>query len=302
MKAMELSRRFWTEVAEPDLKKNFPDIYPHAAVGLAGNGSECFGFEDELSRDHDWGTDFCLWLPEDMAHRAPELQQWKAELLAAHPEYPQREQSLHGARCMAETAGSFYKRHIGSAGVPATVRDWLVIPEENLAMTVNGQVFYDGAGDFSRIRAELLEHYPPQLRLKRLAARCMMLAQTGQYNLPRSLRREHEVTAAVTRLRFVEEAIKTGFLLNRVYCPYYKWAFPAMEKLPILAGEVSPLIKTLASENDTEAAEALCVLIAEELRRQGLSSTTDNFLACHGEEIQASIIDPLLASLPAQYG
>ncbi|MCI9376651.1 MAG: hypothetical protein HFF85_09655, partial [Oscillibacter sp.] len=48
MTGMEYSRRFWQEVLEPALKQDFPALFPRTAAGLAGNGSECFGFDDEL--------------------------------------------------------------------------------------------------------------------------------------------------------------------------------------------------------------------------------------------------------------
>jgi hypothetical protein len=57
MKGLELSRQYFTDVAEPLLKRDFPALYPRLAAGLAGNGSECFGYDDEISRDHDWGID-----------------------------------------------------------------------------------------------------------------------------------------------------------------------------------------------------------------------------------------------------
>lgn len=64
MTGMELSRRFWREILEPALTQDFPGLYPQIAAGLVGNGSECFGFDDALSRDHDWGIEVFLWVPE----------------------------------------------------------------------------------------------------------------------------------------------------------------------------------------------------------------------------------------------
>ena len=302
MKAMELCRAFWQTVAEPAMQRDFPDLYNVTAAGLVGNGSECFGFDDSVSRDHDWGTDLCLWLPADRADRATELQEWKQALLAAHPEYPARTRSVHGADLAVTTADTFYTQLIGCPHGPQTVQQWMTVPEEQLALAVNGAVFYDPVGTFTAVRQTLLAHYPEQVRRKKIAARCMMLAQTGQYNLDRCRKRGHTVTGAITRMRFVEEAIHLVFLLNRVYCPYYKWAFPAMEQLPLLAAQASPLLRRIAVQDDQTAIDTLCGLFADTLRSEGLSDCGDWFLAFHGEAVQRTITDPLLRALPPQFG
>ena len=54
MKGLELSREYYEKFGKPMLTENFPELLDKIAVGLCGSGSECFGFDDELSRDHDF--------------------------------------------------------------------------------------------------------------------------------------------------------------------------------------------------------------------------------------------------------
>lgn len=53
MQGLALSHRFWEEVARPKIETDLPDVLPHLAAGLCGEGSECFSFDDAISRDHD---------------------------------------------------------------------------------------------------------------------------------------------------------------------------------------------------------------------------------------------------------
>ena len=64
MNGLELSKAYWENCARPLFRRELSAFLERAAVGLVGEGSECFGFDDEISRDHDWGPGFCLWLPE----------------------------------------------------------------------------------------------------------------------------------------------------------------------------------------------------------------------------------------------
>ena len=53
MNGMEISRAYYEAFGKPMLEE-FPGILPYAAAGLLGSGSECLGFDDEVSRDHDF--------------------------------------------------------------------------------------------------------------------------------------------------------------------------------------------------------------------------------------------------------
>ena len=65
MKGLELSRAYFEQFGRPMLEEQFPNLLPYLAVGLFGSGSECFGWDDELSRDHDFEPGFCIFLPEE---------------------------------------------------------------------------------------------------------------------------------------------------------------------------------------------------------------------------------------------
>lgn len=64
-KGMEISRMYYEMFGEKMLKEKFPKYFDKITVGLMGHGSECFGFDDTFSRDHDFGPAFCIWLEEE---------------------------------------------------------------------------------------------------------------------------------------------------------------------------------------------------------------------------------------------
>ena len=307
---MELSREYYFGVAQPLLEKNFPSLYPRLATGLAGNGSECFGFDDEYSRDHDWGVDFYIWTTADDSNMIPALREWKASLLENNPpEFP-RARSEYGAHIGVTTCGDFYDNLIGAPTGPQTQKEWLRVPEDNFALAVNGCIFADGAGEFTKTREYLLGYYPEDIRRKRIAAKCMALAQTGQYNHDRTEKRGDRVTLRSVLSRFCDAALALAFLLNKVYKPYYKWAYRAAQSLPVLGEETTRLLLEITEAGGFDSREhslrehriaELCGLFADELRSQGLSQTDDWFMTAHGEDVQNSIKDDFLRSLPAQY-
>lgn len=66
MQGIELSHRFYREVVRPWLASTAPGL-PHAAA-LIGYGSELLGFDDETSKDHDWGPRVHVFLAPAVFH------------------------------------------------------------------------------------------------------------------------------------------------------------------------------------------------------------------------------------------
>ncbi len=301
---LTLSRLFF-ESTLPMLKELLPDVMAHAAAGLVGEGSECLGLDDDISRDHDWGPAFCLWVPDDMLRaKLDRIERAMASLPTAFHGYPTR---MTRDRRMGRTGPfplkGFYRRFLGMDRVPVGWREWMAIPEYHLCSCTNGEVFMDEEGAFSEFRQALLGYYPEDVRRKKIAARCMIMAQAGQYNLPRCLQRGNAVAAMLAAARFSEAALSMTFLLSRRFMPFYKWAGRLAEKLPVLGSETVATLDILARTPWTsidsameavEAIEKLCSLVAEELGRQGLCSVQDNWLWAAGPLVQMGVVDPEL--------
>jgi hypothetical protein len=306
---LNFSQEYFFATADEQLRRDFPSLYPRIAAGLVGNGSDCYGFDDELSRDHDWGQDFFLWvLPEDVAS-IPALCDWKTRLLDEYPPAWPKARSKYGVKETILEVGSFYKQMIGRPNAPSSLEEWLNIPENLLSMATNGVVFVDNPGEFTDIRNKLLDYYPEDLRKKRLAACCMALAQTGQYNFQRTVARGDWVTVNIILSHFAEQAMRLVFLLRRRYRPYYKWTFKALLLLGDFGRKIGrglldiSLVSASKPENQPVIANhisEICGWLADEIRTQGLAGSDDWFLATLGEEIQASIENRALRELPAQ--
>lgn len=196
--------------------------------GMVGEGSGCFGFDDEISRDHDFGPGFCIWLTDD------DYDAYAADLSTAYRKLPGDFMGLDkrkyrcGRKIGSHEDFRFYTSFTGCADIPGTSMDWFLISEANLAAVTNGQVFFDGLGEFSRIRKGLLGFYPRDVLLKKLTARCAVVSQSGQYNFQRCLDRNDLTAAALALLRFVENSISMAHLLVRKPTPFYKWSFRSL--------------------------------------------------------------------------
>lgn len=297
MKGLDLAEAYYREVGLPMIRERFRAREDRLAVGLAGPGSECFGFDDELSRDHDWGPAFCVWLTDDDYRLFGEaLQKAYLELPPVLEGFGPRQASPGEEwRVGVSRTADFFRRFTGLDRPPMTLQEWLRIPEQNLAVCTNGKIFSDPLGEFTRRRQALLAYYPEDVRLKKIASLCITIAQTGQYNFMRSVKRGETFSAAYSAVKFCADATLLAFLLNRRYAPFYKWLHRAARDLPLLGSvvheRVETLLKTADAGRQEEIMESLSVLLADELRRQELSDSPSDFLLDHAPRVQSKISD-----------
>ena len=307
MRGLDEARALYERYGAPMIRERFAAWEGRIAAGLAGHGSECFGFDDGLSRDHDFPEGFCLWLDDEAdraigvalarAYRALPFQ--RAEACSALSESSRGVQRI----------GAFYQRYTGSEGAPAEPMQWLALPSHALAEATNGAVFRDDQGLFSAVRETLLHGMPEDVRRKKLAARVITMAQAGQYNYPRCVRRGELGAAMLALTEFVNAACGAIYLLNRRHMPYYKWQLRGMAGLERLAGMREALEFLLTGENDeagrvvkSGVVEDLCAAVAAELRTQRLTHGSWDYLEPHAFEILEHIESPQLRAMHIMEG
>lgn len=302
MKGLELSEKYYDVYGKPMIKTCFPEIAEQTAVGLVGYGSECLGFDDEISTDHDYGPSFCIWLPREVYIK------YRDDMQAAYDALPKEfmgcaarvEEEQGKGRVGVLCLEDFYLEILGRDSVPETAAEWFAVPEVALATATNGAVFADPCGKFTEIREGLLAYYPREVWLKKLAESLARAAQAGQYNYARAMKRGERIAAEIALTEFVKEAMQIVYLLNKKYAPFYKWMHRGMKELAVCS-EIGDMLALLYQIPDPAAAwegvgagdflyhlntddgrvlviEAVCNVLVQTLNEMGLSDRQDNFL------------------------
>lgn len=301
MRGLELARAYYEAYGKPMLERQFPELLPRVAAGLFGGGSECFGYDDGISRDHDFEPGFMLLLPgEDAVDRRTAFL-----LERAYAGLPREFMGLRrglvepvgGPRRGVLRTAELFSEKTGAPDGVLTVGQWLSVPEYALAEAVNGELFFDGSGEVTAIR-ERLSAYPEDIRRKKLAGRLLLMGQAGQYNYPRCLSHGERGAAQLAVGEFARHCMGAVFLLNGVYQPYYKWAFRAMRGLPRLSLLAELMEYLLTTDNDGNMADAkrdviegVAADVIGELRRQGLTKADCGDLEKHACSVNDGIAD-----------
>ena len=400
---LKLARAFWTQMGKPMIAAKYPQYAGCIAAGLVGHGSECYGFDDAYSQDHDFGPRFCLWLTDEDYAAIGEQLEADYEALPRKFSVDTQGRVTFEAHARSDASGAFPSAGADSTVIPdaanaptpgtatddaataesgaassdvaeamttpidaplfpvtpraqgANRRDgvfrigdffesitgyrtapaqtapheWLMLQESTLAAATNGEVFADPTGLFSKTR-QGFKNMPDDVRLALISKRLGMIAQAGQYNLPRSLKRGDGAAAWLSIHEFVQATASLVFLVNVPmvvgYMPYYKWQFAALRKLSgsmfALLPNVGEQLETVmrlsstacyggagfgeggkgaapAIEKINDVVEQIAVDIVRELKREHLTTSGETFLEWQRPYVEDHIVsdDPVLKSL-----
>ena len=305
MNGMELSRAYFDAYGRDLIENKYGVCQGQLAAGLVGEGSECFGYDDQFSQDHDFGPGFCIWMPKHMYDQiGGAMQQDYDRMPQEFMGYRRMVTPQAGKRVGVFCIDDFYQRYIGLPREPRDNMEWMRIPESFLATATNGRVFCDNLGEFTRIRNCLENFYPLDVQKKKLAARAAVMAQAGQYNYPRCMQRGEYGAAYLACAEFLRTALSAIYLLNGKYMPFYKWSFRGARELTSLRDAVDELQQLLLIPDDLtnggrkqQMIEEICIKSGREFNYRGLTRTSEAFLQVHGEELMRSISDPRLAGM-----
>lgn len=293
-KGLELCESFYNEYGIPMIRMKFPAYEGMIAAGLVGEGSECFGFDDEVSRDHDFGPGFCLWLTDQVYDEIGEALQEEYDKLPDTYMGVTRIETHKARRSVGVfRIGEFYEQLIGLTDVPTTQNQWLFLEDYQLASATNGKVFRDDLGEFTRIRNGILKYYPEEVRIKKIAREAALMAQSGQYNYNRMFGRGEKVTADIALAEFLKHTMSMIYLLNRRFAPFYKWMHRGLREMKVLT-EIRDILTALVElpngdERIPDMIELIVAMIIKEMKKQGLTSGEDNYLEHHTDNILHSI-------------
>lgn len=263
LKGMELCRNYFETYGRPMLKEKFPEYMDKITVGLVGEGSDCYGFDDEVSRDHDFGPRFCIWVSKEVYEEIGDKLEGAYKSLPHTFEGYTRNMTATGTyRQGVMVLDDFVEHLLFTKVMPKTDNEWLQLPENGLSALCNGEIWVEGDGRLSDIR-KFMSRYPERVRYKKIAQSMHLVRQMGRYNYFRMKKRGEKVAAEISLAGYMENVMKVVYYLNNVHPTYYKWLHKGMNYFPVLA-EIMDILEALNDhKNDDETVKGIMQVVEQ---------------------------------------
>ncbi|MFJ3490697.1 DUF4037 domain-containing protein [Leifsonia aquatica] len=228
---ISLSRAFFDDVVAPLLSASLPRL--RFGAGRLGTGSDVLGFDDDVSRDHDWGLRLSLFVPADAVGDVSAL--LDDDLPDSFRGLPTR---------FAFTGESDVRHHVEATSVTEfavarlgfdprdgiDVHDWLSVSGQAALEVTAGAVFADPTGELGAVR-RALAWYPDDLWRYVLASDWERIAQELPL-MARAAEVGDDIGSRIVAAQLSQIAMHLAFLLERAWPPYAKWFGSRFAQLP----------------------------------------------------------------------
>ncbi|MFX1281127.1 MAG: DUF4037 domain-containing protein [Promethearchaeota archaeon] len=303
MKGLDIGRDFFLDWGLSFLKKEFPELTLRISAGRF-LGSDVIGADDKISRDHDWGPQFTLFLSEDdFCNLGNQLSErinrgapinWKGYRLEGADSYKKS--------VFIESVPRWIKKHYSFSKLPRSDEDWglkvregqfVVIQEDRespLYFLKHGVLWLSNNDELNQWR-KALEYYPKNVWYGRLSQECFNIWHYGEYNfVQRISKRGDPITLHLCLGEFVKGVMRIQFLLKKDYTPYWKWLAYEFRKLDC-AQHYIPLLESLLRSDNIDKKIEIVKLICHDIHQQILST---RLISGKGAKEYAKYLLPLL--------
>lgn len=322
LKGLTIARDYYEKFGKAlfnDLKREMQEEDSDTAadfdftIAKVGEGSDCFGFDDILSGDHDFGPGFGVFVTgqqyEQLGNR---LEQAYDSLPEAFRGFTKPGPLKNAPRNGIIILEDFYRRILNLSDeeleyllehhtLPEDT--WLKVEDWQLKTVTNGEIFAGENAVFGSIYINLKKGYPEAVWKRKLAQKLGEVCQEGQYNYKRLMQRGDVHGATLILHSFEEHVVGLLYLLNHSYAPHKKWLFHEAETLP-LGGDILDQLKKLmgmipdlstyakrdcidwiGTSNKEDKVQTIidCIakLIVQQLQDMGLTERKDIYLEEH---------------------
>lgn len=270
---IELSRRYFSEVVGPIVAHRFPSM--KVAAGRLGTGSDVLGFDDDTSRDHDWGLRLSLFVPqESVAAVTAELDEKLPERFRGQPtRFAFTGENALRHHVEVSTVTGFLIDRLGfDPRSEMSVPDWLSLSGQAVLEATGGPVFVDQSGELEAAR-RALEWYPDDIWRYVLACDWDRIGQ----ELPlmgRAADVGDDIGSRIIAARLAAVVLHLAFMIERRWPPYAKWLGSAFDRLPCARDMRTAIYDVLAGDDAGERQRGIAEALDGLLERQNALGLT----------------------------